>query len=254
MSRVPARVRALRCTPVPPAAERWRGAGPARRADLRATGLSVPSPATPGLVVPGCPTPLPAHSFARPRKPLETPGAWPGVPTPAKLTSRGQALPARATTPRPGGAGQSPAQDPPPASAASAGVELPQARLRLSRARACVTEGPSPTLGAPAGRRPRPQRPANAQSRLPQIPSGFSHVYGSHSVGAGLHESSSQSVRVGTCGLAPPRGGATLCHTPGCPASVSSCRARRAKEFGTHSFPRLTEVESVCDLGEASVL
>lgn len=165
MSRVPARVRALRWTSVPRAAERWRGAGPARRADLRAPGLSVPSPAIPGLV-PGRPAPLPAHSCARPRKPLETPGAWSGVPTPAKLTSRGQALPARATTPRPGGAGQSPAQDTPPAAAASAGVELPQARLRL--ARACVTEGSSPTLGAPAGRRPRPQRPANAQSRLPQ--------------------------------------------------------------------------------------
>lgn len=86
----------------------------------------------------------------QPTETPENPGrGWPCVPTPAKLTCRGQALPALATTPRPGGAGQGPAQDTPsglcylPWGGAPSGSAPPRPRLRLRHRRVASHAGSS---------------------------------------------------------------------------------------------------------------
>lgn len=96
------------------------------------------------------------------------PGGLARRPHPAALTSRGLALPALATAPRPSGAGRGPAQDTPPAAAASARGGAPAGSLHPARPRACVTEGWSLAPSSPVSRKPRPQRPSSAKSRLPQ--------------------------------------------------------------------------------------
>lgn len=110
-----------------------------------------------------------ARALALP--PTGTPGNPGGLarrPHPAALTSRGLALPALATAPRPSGAGRGPAQDTPPAAAASARGGAPAGSLHPARPRACVTEGWSLAPSSPVSRKPRPQRPSSAKSRLPQ--------------------------------------------------------------------------------------